>query len=229
VEAINQNDWENSSGFCIYENAHYFLELSNTSISAWCHTLSIALNRVYYRSQKSIAKILKDWARMLNYGGELTGFFRKPVDMEKIYFSCGVSSSERTTTENLNYHCVAGGADRRAWLSRRVSHCPVWDRNFFPYLDPYPLHTCLTINFEIKDTPITLETEVVYNCTFDEGPFKEPVIGMKFVKISPENQSIIKAFVLEKVKKSCAVGYLDGRLVLCKSTTGMKFKNCINN
>ena len=44
-------------------------------------------------------------------------------------------------------------------------------------IDPYPIHARLTVNLETKGNSITLEAEVVYNCTFDEGPFKEPGMG----------------------------------------------------
>ncbi len=72
----------------------------------------------------------------------------------------------------------------------------------FRTIDPYPIHARLTVNLETKGNSITLEAEVVYNCTFDEGPFKEPGMGMKFVKIRPEDQTIIKALIPEKIKKN---------------------------
>lgn len=49
--------------------------------------------------------------------------------------------------------------------------------------------------FSVRASPIALEAEVVYDCTFDEGPFREPGMGMKFVEIKPEDQTFIKEFI----------------------------------
>jgi hypothetical protein len=34
----------------------------------------------------------------------------------------------------------------------------------------------------------------------ETSPFKEPGMGMKFVKISPEDQAFIKSYILEQIK-----------------------------
>ena len=70
---------------------------------------------------------------------------------------------------------------------------------FFRILDPYAIQSRMTVNLEIEGRPITLQAEVVYSCNFDEGPFKEPGMGMKFVKVRPEDQTIIKTFILEEL------------------------------
>jgi len=48
---------------------------------------------------------------------------------------------------------------------------------------------------------INIEAVVLYTTTFDEGPFKEPGMGMKFVTISRADRDIIKAFILEWINE----------------------------
>jgi CheY-like chemotaxis protein len=134
--------------------------------------------------------------------GELAGFLRKPVDMEKRILA--VESVPAKGPRRKIRITTALRAELTGELGSGEGLVTVMSETgiFFRTLDPHPPHTRLTINFEIKGKPITLETEVVDNGTFDEGPFKEPGRGMKFVKISPENQAIIKVFVLAEVGKN---------------------------
>ncbi len=46
---------------------------------------------------------------------------------------------------------------------------------------------------------ISLEAVVLYSCSSGEGPFREQGMGMKFVKISPQDRALIKAYILEEV------------------------------
>ena len=72
---------------------------------------------------------------------------------------------------------------------------------FFRTLDPQPANTIITAVFEIKGRLIKLDAIVLYTTNFDEGPFKEPGMGMKFVKISREDRNLIAAFILEQVEE----------------------------
>jgi twitching motility two-component system response regulator PilH len=134
--------------------------------------------------------------------GELAGFLRKPVDIEKLSLAVesilakGPQRKIRITT--TLWAKLTGELGSAEGLVSVLSETGM----FFQTLSPHPLHTRLKVNFKIGGKPIMLETEVVYNCTFEEGPFKEPGMGMKFVKVSPEDQAIIKAFVSEEVEKS---------------------------
>lgn len=76
---------------------------------------------------------------------------------------------------------------------------------FFRTLDPRPLNAHVPVSLEIKGRTIKLEAVVLYSTSFDEGPFKEPGMGMKFVKISKDDQALIKAFIFEQVMGSGAV------------------------
>jgi len=133
--------------------------------------------------------------------GEFAGFLRKPVDIEKLILVVeSVIANEprrkiRVTTA-LRAELI-GELGPAYGLVTSLSETGM----FFRTLDPYPVHSRLMINFDIKGRLITVEAEVVYTCTLDEGPFKEPGMGIKFVKVNPDEQDIIKAFVREEVGK----------------------------
>lgn len=136
--------------------------------------------------------------------GEFAGFLRKPVDAEKLYLMVesavlkGPRRKIRIAT-SLRAKLVEETAVEEG-LVTVLSETGM----FFRTLDSHPLHSSLTVNFEIKSKPITLEAEVVYICNFNEGPLREPGMGLKFVKIRAEDQAIIKAFVLEEIEKNVA-------------------------
>jgi twitching motility two-component system response regulator PilH len=134
--------------------------------------------------------------------GELAGFLRKPVDIEKLSLAVesilakGPQRKIRITT--ALWAKLIGELGSAEGLVTVLSETGM----FFQTINPHPLHTRLKVNFKIEGKPVTLEAEVVYNCTFEEGPFKEPGMGIKFVKVNPEDQAIIKAFVSEEVGKN---------------------------
>jgi len=54
-------------------------------------------------------------------------------------------------------------------------------------------------DFSLWDRAVGLEAQVLYVVTFEDGPFCEPGMGMKFVKIDPQNSALIKAFIDEQI------------------------------
>ncbi len=137
--------------------------------------------------------------------GEFSGFLKKPVDAEKLFLIIE-SAVEKKPRRSIRITCtlradLSGAHGLAEGLVTNLSETGM----FFRTLDPCPNRSRLTVSFEIKSQSITLEAEVIYSCIFDEGPFKEPGMGMKFVKIRPEDQAIIKAFILEKIENRVAL------------------------
>jgi hypothetical protein len=57
------------------------------------------------------------------------------------------------------------------------------------------------VTFEIKGRLIKLDAIVIYTTNFDEGPFKEPGMGMKFVKISQDDKNWIATSIIEQFEE----------------------------
>jgi len=68
-------------------------------------------------------------------------------------------------------------------------------------LRPSAVHTRLAIKLVVKNQPIVAEAVVLYCHKFGEGPFKEPGMGLKFVKIAPADQERIRLFIREEVTR----------------------------
>ncbi len=68
-------------------------------------------------------------------------------------------------------------------------------------LQPAAVNARLSVQLLVKKQPILVEAVVLYSHRFGEGPFKEPGMGLKFVKITPQDQELIKQFIREEVMK----------------------------
>ena len=78
------------------------------------------------------------------------------------------------------------------------------DGMFFRTLELRPKNALIPVSFTIRGRAITLIAEVLYTTTFEEGPFKDPGMGMKFVKVSSEDRDVIRTFILERVREGTA-------------------------
>ena len=66
-------------------------------------------------------------------------------------------------------------------------------------LQPYSKNMRLPVQIVIKGRSIPVETVVLYSHKFGEGPFKEPGMGLKFVRVEPGDQELIRQFIREEV------------------------------
>jgi hypothetical protein len=63
-----------------------------------------------------------------------------------------------------------------------------------------PVNTVFPLSLVIKDKTIELEAVVLYSYGFGDYPFKEPGMGLNFVRISPEDKGLIKLFIQEQME-----------------------------
>lgn len=70
---------------------------------------------------------------------------------------------------------------------------------FFRTLVPRPINTYVPVRFAIHDRMIVTEAVVLYTVSFDEGPFKEPGMGMKFTNISRADRALIGSYLLQRI------------------------------
>ena len=133
--------------------------------------------------------------------GEFVAILRKPIDIEAFYrvveevIHRGPRRNIRVAT-----YLMASLEDE---LARDDGYITVLSEYgmFFRTLEPRPVNTRVAVTFDIKGRAIRLEAVVLYVTSFNEGPFKEPGMGMKFTKVSPEDRTLIKAFILEQVEE----------------------------
>lgn len=72
---------------------------------------------------------------------------------------------------------------------------------FFRTLKPLPVNSIASAVMEIRDRLLRVEAVVLYSIPFEEGPFKEPGMGLKFAKISRTDRDLIAAYILQCIEE----------------------------
>jgi CheY-like chemotaxis protein len=68
-------------------------------------------------------------------------------------------------------------------------------------LKPYNRDEHLTIEMNVNGRNIPAEATVLYSHQFGDGPFAEPGMGLKFLKISHEDKKFIRRFIHDEIVK----------------------------
>ncbi len=133
--------------------------------------------------------------------GELAGLLRKPLDPEEV-FAIIQKVIEKGTRRNIRIATALPAVlvDRAGGTEGYVTVLSQYGL-FFRSLDPWPVNARVAVDFVLWNRTVRLEATVLYIVTFEEGPFLEPGMGMKFVKIGPEDSALIRAFILEHVEE----------------------------
>jgi CheY-like chemotaxis protein len=76
---------------------------------------------------------------------------------------------------------------------------------FLRSLEPLPAGSLRAVTFVLDDRVIRVDGEVLYAYRFDEGPGKEPGMGMRFLNLSPVDHDVIQAYINERVAPGFAL------------------------
>jgi CheY-like chemotaxis protein len=133
--------------------------------------------------------------------GEIAAVLRKPLNVPEFY-RIVQTVIEKGSRRNIRIrtHLVVKLEDGQRGGEGDVTVLSEHGM-FFRTLEPRPANTRIPVSLEINGKPIKLEAVVLYTTTFDEGPFKEPGMGLKFVNISREDRNLIAAFIIEQIEK----------------------------
>jgi hypothetical protein len=136
--------------------------------------------------------------------GEFAACLRKPVDVEELYRAVE-SVIEKGPRRNIRIatNLKAGLEDQGAGNDGYVTVISEYGM-FFRTLDPLPANTRVPMGIEIKGRTIKLEAVVLYSCSVDDGPFKEPGMGLKITRIAPADQDHIRQFIREEITRGIA-------------------------
>lgn len=129
--------------------------------------------------------------------GEFVACLNKPVDGEKFHQAI---QSALNRPQRKNIRIETSLLARIAGVQEGIVSVLSEYGMFFPTEDPQPLKTIITAELEIGERIIKVEAVVLYSCESSTSPFKEAGMGMKFVKISPDDQSFIRSYILEQIK-----------------------------
>lgn len=130
---------------------------------------------------------------------ELAGLLRKPLDPNEVFMVIQ-KVIVKGTRRNIRIP-TALPAVLRAHAGATDGYVTVLSQfgMFFRSLKPLPVKTRATVELPLWSSTVSIEAEVLYIVTFDEGPFCEPGMGMKFVKIEAEDSVLIKHYIYEQL------------------------------
>ncbi len=130
--------------------------------------------------------------------GEFAACLVKPLDVQKFYETIQ-AAIEKTPRKHIRIDTnLPAKLENQAGGKGMVTVLSEFGM-FFQTYDPQPLNTRVPVSLEINGRTIKLEAVVLYSYSFEASPFRAPGMGMKFMKISPDDQAFIKSFVLENV------------------------------
>jgi CheY-like chemotaxis protein len=131
--------------------------------------------------------------------GELAGLLRTPVNPDEV-FQVIQRSVEKGLRANIRISTALpaeldGGSGAQDGFVTVLSQYGM----FFRTLDPLPVKARAAVRISFGDRMADLQAEVLYVVSFEDGPFCEPGMGMKFVDLKPEDSGLIRFFIYEQV------------------------------
>jgi len=118
------------------------------------------------------------------------GCLNKPVQTFELYRAVQ-QALEPTPRQNIrvpvNLHASFEGMSSEAVFVTMLSD----DGMFVRTLDPHAKGSKHTVSFLLEDRMIRVDALVLYAYGFEEGPQKEPGMGMKFLNLSPLDKDVI--------------------------------------
>lgn len=126
------------------------------------------------------------------------GCLNKPVQAFELYRAVQ-QALEPTPRQNIrvpvNLKASLEGPSSAAVFVTMLSDNGLFVRT----LDPHPAGSKHTVSFLLEDRMIRVDAVVLYAYGYEEGPQKEPGMGMKFLNLSPVDKDVIQNYITEKV------------------------------
>jgi CheY-like chemotaxis protein len=131
--------------------------------------------------------------------GELAGLLRAPVNPDEV-FQVIQKAVEKGSRGNIRIP-TALQAELRDELGRTGGFVTVLSQYgmFFRTLEPRAVKSRAEVSISFGDRAVVFHTEVLYIVSFEQGPFCEPGMGMKFMDITPEDSALLRFFIHEKL------------------------------
>ncbi len=128
---------------------------------------------------------------------------RKPIQAEELY-RIVQSVMESTPRRNIRIIASIPVVVNGQPFSFRDGECgTILSENgmYVRTLKPLPIKSQISIRMTIQRREITLAAEVLYSYRFDEGPYLEPGMGLRFVHIEPGDQEFIRQFIRDEITR----------------------------
>jgi len=138
----------------------------------------------------------------------------KPVQVETLYTA--VQAAVSKPRKNLRISTVLPVTVNGVLLTSSAGECATVISEHGMYirtLKPAAKGARVAITILIKNRIVPVETVVLYTYGHLQGLFKEPGMGLEFVRIAPEDRELIRQYIHEEITQGVAPSST-GRLVL---------------
>jgi CheY-like chemotaxis protein len=127
----------------------------------------------------------------------------KPVEPDHLFRTIQ-TALEPTPRANIrlstSLKAVAGEGTTQDRAERSEYATTISEGGFYlRTLSPQPKNALIPVRIFIKDREIRAKAVVLYSHVMEEGTFREPGMGMKFVEISKEDRSFLRSFIMEQL------------------------------
>ncbi len=130
----------------------------------------------------------------------------KPIEAEELYRSVQ-AAIEATPRANIRIHTRLSVSLNGVPLDCIEGECAAVLSEHGMYvrmLKPLQRNEQLAIELNVNGRVIPAEAAVLYSHQFGDGPFTEPGMGLKFVRIAAEDRAFIRQFIREEVTRGIA-------------------------
>lgn len=138
----------------------------------------------------------------------------KPVQVETLYTA--VQAAVSKPRKNLRISTVLPVTVNGVLLTSSAGECATVISEHGMYirtLKPAAKGARVAITILIKNRIVPVETVVLYTYGHLQGLFKEPGMGLEFVRIAPEDRELIRQYIHEEITQGVAPSSI-GRLAL---------------
>jgi len=134
-----------------------------------------------------------------------TAYFQKPVEPEVLYSAIQKATESKPRqyirlNSSLN---VIVGDGKAAEYAGTGDYITALSENgmYISTAKPMPVGLHIPITIFLEKSKIRVEGMVLYSFQRGDGPLKTPGMGIKFSRIGPEDQSLIKSFIRREITK----------------------------
>lgn len=130
----------------------------------------------------------------------------KPVQVEDLYPAVQ-SAIESRPRKNLRITTVLPVTVNGVLLSRDAGECATVLSEHGIYirtLKPAVVNTRLLVTILVKNRLVSVDAVVLYTYGHGQGLFKEPGMGLKFVRIDSEDREFIRQYIREEITRGVA-------------------------
>jgi len=145
-----------------------------------------------------------------------TAFLQKPVEPDVLYEAIQKATESvprRYIRLNTSLNVIVG--DEKAAYPGSGEYITALSENgmYISTSKPKPTGLSVPLTILLEDSRIKVEGMVLYSFDRDKGPLKTPGMGIKFVRIAPEDQAVIRSFIKREITKGLTMGQIGNTIM----------------